>query len=204
MTKVTGHPPLGRRFNLVDLAILVLAMAVGLAATRKDNEGIFIWSNNFPIIVNNYRIWINPFILVKAVYMETWLMALSAGWLVLQLRQPRPRLRQLSRQPGFLACFSSVVITLASGPLIWILINPNSNPVNGWNARMIWGEMVSSQIGAAVLAGWSLLVAGGRYRIRTGWLDRVGQLLGLIWVVMIPVNLFTLIMDSLPEGGWTN
>lgn len=202
--KVTGHQPLQRRFNLVDLAILVLAMAVGLVATRQDLNAVFSWPKDFLESSKEFYLWTNPLLLSKAVIVEVWLMAWTAGWLALQLRQPRPRLRQLSRHPGFLACFSSVVITLVSGPLIWAIISSGSSGTNGCLDREVWGELVSSQIGAAVLAGWSLLIASGRCRIRTGWLDRVGQLLGLFWVAMIPANLVHLFWHNLPDGGWSN
>jgi hypothetical protein len=109
-------------------------------------------------------------------------------------------MRQLSRQPGFLACFSSVTITLVSGPLTWAIICSIASGTNGWLDRMVWGEMVSSQVGAAVLAGWALLVASGRCRIRAGWLDRVGQVIGLIWVAMLPANLLHFFWHS----GWSN
>jgi hypothetical protein len=179
-------------------------MAVGLVATRQDLDAFFTSPKDFRIFSREFIAWMNPILLIKAVIFEVWLMAWTAGWLALQLRQPRPRFRQLSRQPGFLACFSSVVITLVSGPLIWTFIICTSNGANGWLDRVVWGEMVSSQIGAAVLAGWSLLVAGRRCRMRTGWLDRVGQLLGLIWVVMLPANLVHFFWHGLPDGGWSN
>jgi hypothetical protein len=179
-------------------------MAVGLLATRQDLDALFSLPKDFRIFSREFYAWTNPLLLIKAVTIEVWLMAWTAGWLALQLRQPRPRLRQLSRQPGFLACFSAVVITLVSGPLTWALIRSVSSGTNGWLDRVVWGEMVSSQIGAAVLAGWSLLAAGGRCRVRTRWLDRVGQILGLIWVAMIPANLIHFFWHSLPDGGWAN
>ena len=199
MAKVTGRQPLQRRLNLVDLAILVLATAVGLVAVRQDLEGLFSRPQDLENGQAVYR-WTLPFALSKAVTVEVWLMAWTAGWLILQLRRPRLRLRQLSRQPGFLACFSSVVIMLASGPLTWAIISSVASGMNGWLDRMVWGEMVSSQIGAAVLAGWAILAASGRCRIRAGWLDRVGQVMGLIWVAMIPANLVHFFWYS----GWSN
>jgi len=200
MAKAGGRELGHRRLNLVDLAVLVLATAIGLVAIRQDLEALF----TRPQVHPDFYPWTNPLILFKAVTVEIWLMAWTAGWLILQLRQPRLRLRQLSRQPGFLACFSSVVITLVFGPLTWALIRSTTSGTNGWIDRSAFGDLVSSQIGAAVLAGWALLVANGRCRIRAGWLDRVGQVIGLIWVAMIPVNLFHFFRWTLQEGGWTN
>ncbi len=203
MAKVTGRVSNQRRLNFVDLAILVLATAVGLVAIRQDLEALFSRPSG-GFLHPDFYLWTNPLILFKSVTVEVWLMAWTAGWLILQLRQPRLRLRQLSRQPGFVACFSSVIITLAAGPPTWALISSITSGRNGWVDRMVWSDLVSSQIGAAVLAGWMLLVASGRCRIRAGWLDRVGQVLGLIWVAMIPANLLHFFWWSLQEGGWTN
>jgi hypothetical protein len=200
MAKVGGRELRHRRLNFVDLAILVLATAIGLVAIRQDLEALF----TRPQVHPDFYPWFNPLILFKAVTVEIWLMAWTPGWLILQLRQPRLRLRQLSRQPGFLACFSSVVIALVFGPLTWALIRSTTSGTNGWIDRLVFGDLVSSQIGAAVLAGWAFLAASGRCRIRAGWLDRVGQFIGLIWVAMIPVNLFHLFRWTLQEGGWTN
>src|SRR4051794_16318288 len=106
MSKVTRYQPLQRPLHLADMAILVLATAIGLVATRHDLPGLFAR----PLSLEDGH-WVDrwslPVALSKAVTVEVWLMAWAAGWLVLQLRRPRPRLRQLSRQPGFLGCFSS-------------------------------------------------------------------------------------------------
>ncbi len=199
MARITGRQALQRRLNLADMTVLVLAMAVGLLAIRWDLEGLFSRPQDLQGGQVVYR-WTSPVAMSKAVTVEVWLMGWTAGWLILQLRPPRLRLRHLSRQPGFLACFSSVVITLVSGPLTWAIISSNTSGTNDWLDRMVWGEMVSSQIGAAVLAGWALLLASGGCRFRAGWLDRVGQVLGVIWIAMIPANLAHFFWHS----GWSN
>jgi hypothetical protein len=201
MAKALGQHTLRRRLNLVDLVILVLAAAVGLVAVRRDLAALAAW----PIDHQGWRehyLWTNPLVLGKAVIVEVWLMAWTAGWLALQLRRPRPRLRQLSSQPGFVACFSASAVLLVSGPLTWAFILPNTGFTAGWIERMVWGSSVSSQIGAAVLAGWALLLVSGRCRLRAGWLDRIGQVLGVIWVAMVPANLFHLFRHLLVDAGW--
>jgi hypothetical protein len=199
MARITGRQALERRLNLADLTVLVLAMAVGLLATRHDLEGLFSRPQDLEGGQVVYR-WTLPVALSKAVTVEVWLMAWTAGWLILQLRPPRLRLRHLSHQPGFLACFSAVVISLVSGPLTWAIIRSHTSGTNAWLDHIVWGESVSSQIGASVLAGWALLLASGRCRSRAGWLDRVGQVLGVIWVAMIPANLAHFFWHS----GWSN
>jgi hypothetical protein len=196
---VSTRPSIPRRLNLADMTILVLATAVGMMAIRHDLQGLFAR----PQSLENGR-WVSrwslPVALSKAVVVETWLMAWTAGWLVLQLRSPRPRLRQLARQPGFLACLSTAVVTLVSGTLTLACIASSTSGNNVWLDRMVWGEWVSVQIGSAVLAGWTLLAVSGLGRVRSGWLDRVGQLIGLVWVTMLPANLVHFFWYS----GWTN
>jgi hypothetical protein len=204
MAKATGRRPLQRPLNLGDLAILVLATATGLMAIRQDLEALFTRPPGLLVSRKEFYVWINPIVLIKAITVEVWLRAWTAGWLILQLRQPRLRLRRLSRHPGFLACFSSVVVTLVSGSLIWAISCSTTSGTNGWLDRVVWAEMVSCQIGLAVLAGWACLAASGRCCLDAGWLDRVGQFMGLIWVAMIPVNLLHFFWHSLPDGGWAN
>lgn len=203
MEKSAGREPTQRRLHLVDLVILVLATAIGLVAIRQDLEALFTRPEE-GLLHPDFYPWTNPLILSKAVTVEIWLMAWTTGWLIVQLRQPRLRLRQLSRQPGFVARFSAVVITLVFGPLTWTLIRSITRGTNSWLNRLAFGDLVSSQIGAAVLAGWALLVASGRCRIRAGWLDRVGQVIGLIRVAMIPANLLHFFRWTLENGGWAN
>jgi hypothetical protein len=199
MASIMDRQALKRRLNLADLTVLVLATAVGLLVIRRDLAGLFSRPQDLQGGQVVYR-WTLPVVMSKAVTIEGWLIAWTAGWLILQLRPPRLGLRHLSRQPGFVACFSTMVITLVSGPLTWAIISWNTSGTNDWLDRMVWGEMLSSQIGASVLAGWALLLASGRCRLRAGWLDRVGQVLGLIWVAMIPANLAHFFWHS----GWSN
>jgi hypothetical protein len=199
MAKVRERELVQRRFGVADIAILILASGIGLAWIRKDLPGLFAAPRD---LVNGRWVtrWSLPVALSKAVTVEIWLMPWAAAWLILQLRRPRPSFQRLSRQPGFVACLSSVAALLVSGPLTQAVISSSTSGLNGWLDRMVWGELVSSQMGVAVLAGWAVLAASQRCRIRSGWLDRVGQVIGLIWVAMIPANLAHFFWNS----GWSN
>lgn len=199
MAKGSNPRRVYRRLNLVDLGILVVATAVGLVLIRQDLDGLAAR----PMALENgswvYR-WTLPVVLSKAVTVETWLMAWAAGWLVLQLRNPRRRLRHLCQQPGFFACFSTGLVAAVAGPLAWAVIVSVASGANAWLDRMVWTELVSCQIGTAVFTGWTLLALSGRCRYRAGWLDRVGQAIGFFWVAMVPANLVHFFWYS----GWTN
>jgi hypothetical protein len=188
-----------RRLTLADLAILIVATAFALMATRSDLAGLVA----VPKSLENGRLvqrWSYPVALGKAITLEVWLMSFSAGWLIVQLRAPRPGLRQLVRQPGFVACFTSTVVTIVAGGVTWPIIASAASGANAWLDRAVWSEVVSAQIGSAVLADWTMLAISRRCRVRAGWLDRVGQLIGLVWIAMIPANVAHFFWNS----GWTN
>src|SRR4051794_3154504 len=145
MAKALGYQTLRRRLNLVDLAILVLAAAVGFLTVRRDLKTFTYWP--FGEGAEEFYLWTNPLVLAKAVVVEEWLMVWTAAWLALQLRRPRPQLHRLSRQPGFVACFSASVVFLISGPLTWAFILPSAADPDHWIEGMVWGTVVSSQIG---------------------------------------------------------
>jgi hypothetical protein len=181
-----------RRFHLIDAIVLVLATAVGLWAIRPFLPNLL----EAPRVLENGRWvsrWWEPVVLLnRAVILEVMLMAWSAAWLVLQLRQPRPRLRRLTRQPGFVATFSSVAVLVVPGPITAAVFATNSSTLGTaeyWILFELWSAIVSSQIGAAVVAGWSLLAVGRRCRPGPGWLEWIGQAIGIVWVAMIPGNL---------------
>jgi hypothetical protein len=188
---IESRPP--RRFHLIDAVVLVLATAVGLWAIRPFLPDLF---ESPKVLVNGRWVsrWWDPVdLLNKAVILEVMLMAWSAAWLVLQLRQPRPRLHRLTRQPGFLATFSSTAVLVVSGPITAAVLASSSMslgiPRDDWLLFGMWSALISSQIGVAVAAGWALLAVGRRCRLSTGWLERVGQATGIVWVAMIPSNL---------------
>jgi hypothetical protein len=189
-----------RRFNLTDVAILVLATAVGLSGIRS-HFGLLLDVEMEQENGQWVAWWRSPIaLLYKVIVLEPVLMAWSVGWLVLQLRRPRPRMRRLTRQPGFAACFASAFVLFVTGPITAAVITHaviascartgESFSDQYWLVFETWSALVSCQIGAAVAAGWALLALGRQCHIKSGWLDRVGQAIGLIWVVTIPANLY--------------
>ena len=145
--------------------------------------------------------WNSVVLLNRAVTLEILLMGWSVAWLVLVLRQPRPRLRRLARQPGFVAVFASAFVVLLSGPLTAYVVaywRGAAMTQGYWIQIESWIAVVSSQIGVAIGTGWALLVLGRACRVRSGWMDGVGQVFGIVWIVMIPGNLILLFWELLP------
>lgn len=182
-----------RHFNLLDIAALIGATAVGLCAIRPFLAD-FVTA---PKVLENGRWvsrWWDPIVLLnRAVILEVMLMAWSLAWVVLQLRQPRPTLRRLIRQPSFVATCSAAVVIVVCGPITAAVLalrpTPPGSAVEYWMQFETWSSLVSLQSGAAVAAGWTLLALGRHFRRDAGWLEWIGRALGFIWVAMIAANL---------------
>jgi hypothetical protein len=89
--------------------------------------------------------------------------------LVLRLIRPRPAWSDLLRQPGWWACFSSIV---------------------GIALESLLGHPVPSVIvPVIVLVAWVALVGSGKVKAEASCIDRAGRLLGVLWLLTIPVYL---------------
>lgn len=174
-----------RRFTLVDAMVLVAASAIALVIVRPLVTG--------PL--HRHPEW--------ARYLA-WTIGGLVAWtptvLFLRLREPRPAFRRLSRQPGFAACLAgtSIIIlgSLAMGLLALIRVArrgmavragiPIRPPDPTW-----WVEIVirfGVAVGPAVIAAWLLLALSGRRRPARGWLDYLGRVIGIAWIVLFIVD----------------
>jgi hypothetical protein len=175
-----------RRFGLLDGMILIAGMAVGMfLGVRADQDGFshMSWSS-----------WL-------VMFSGCILMLSSVLMLILRLRQPRPPMRRVANQPGFVACFTMVTVgmVLLAGETIeetcfhWFK--------GGW-ARWDWsGDLVfllggNSVFSWPVVISWSLLLIGRRWRPERGWIDGIGRLIGYAWIAW---GLLGFIMGLLDE-----
>ncbi len=155
-----------RPLTLVDLMILVAAVAIGLRLDRS-----------FPVLEH--------FGLPRPWSAElTCLATLTVAALILRHRQPRPRFRALMRQPGAVA--THVVVLLVPLTLgLWViswgiraalrhygLLRKNVFPLD--NLLLVLVALA----GALVAGAWLGLAISGRRRPEPGWLDRLGRVLG--------------------------
>lgn len=101
----------------------------------------------------------------------------------LRLRRPRPRWRRLGSQPGFVACVA-MLVTLIPG-LLWIATiyhRPGFRRPLGF--EQAWGCVIE-WADSAVLGAWFALVVSRRWRPERSWIDRLGRILGLYWLLLI-------------------
>jgi hypothetical protein len=108
------------------------------------------------------------------------LVTLSVTVLAIRLRPPRPRLARLMREPGIVAMVA--VSTMAAVWVPSLAIMPGRKPLDPISFRQIYMSMPTS-VASAVAASWATLLVGGRWRADPGWCDRLGRLLGLVWLV---------------------
>jgi len=158
--------------------ILIAATAVGLGISRA----MFSF---------------NPFISPPLLIMEVpQLLAWTVAIFALRLRGPRPTRHVLMCQPGAVACAAGtlfVPMAAAVAALAWVvkalLVQRGLLPPGrGQDLGILW--VIGSAIAGAVVSGsWLALLLSGRRSPEPGWIDRVGRVLGTLWVVHLGVLL---------------
>jgi len=179
-----------RKFTLLDAMILVAATAPALALMR----------DRWPLDIESQRLYTNILmqlrdnILTISFAAAMW----SLAGLVLRLRQPRPDVRFLTRQPGMVACMAAAVVLairlINFGSVLSILVIDGAYFWPGMSA-LDWDPEnwrgIPSEIGCAVAAAWIIQAAGGRWRSEPSWIDRMGRILGIYWILTIPFAWFS-------------
>lgn len=167
----TASPARMRRgFTLADGMIYIAATAIGLSITRE-------W-NNLPAGSLHQ-------IALGLPLLATW----SVATFLVCLRKPRPDLRRLGRQPGAVACAIATVFLV-----VFVILVPTIGPVPGSQRRFYLGGATapwwvgflyrdSVAIGAAIAGAWLSRAFAGLRRPDPSWIDRLGRLLGVVWVL---------------------
>jgi hypothetical protein len=199
-----------RRFLLSDAIVLVAATAIGLFVFLPYYPVTWLdWNPPFPPAPKFYgwvgRVW-NRLVLASPIVMA-WTLAI----LGLRLRRPRPRLRRLLRQPGFVAGlvaamvlvvrlfgFATMCARVVGRPALSILTVrrtggggalrglPFGNLFLFFEVDHFLGTM--ALVGTSVAASWIFLLASGKWRPERGWIDRAGRVLGWFWIATLPLT----------------
>jgi hypothetical protein len=187
-----------RNFTILDGMILVAVLAGAIAMRRAAWDGIarhgFIGYTGFrkfgdAAIEEGF-----PF-----------LVALTPAVLAMRLRRPRPRWRLLLRQPGTAACVAAMIPLATSLYGLWDLARFLEHPVSelpaGVGGASSFGSIIrmpplgdievvyGTTIGLWVLGAWLVLRLSGRRRPERSWIDLLGRLVGLGWVLMVPMKI---------------
>src|SRR5262249_35867258 len=122
------------------------------------------------------------------------LWSISAIVVLVRFRGMRPTVRRIMRQPGAVACWTSSTIgIIAFTPLIihavldlFGLAPLRSLYVHPFKMKF-W---LDYSLGYAVAVSWILLALSGRWRPESGWIDRIGVVVGTSLIVCcLGVNL---------------
>lgn len=164
--------------------ILIAATAIGLAVVRNSSNTVSYIS--MPGVTPRLGGWdlvwlfcLNTFGAAPPL-VAFWSLAL----VIIRLRKPRPSLRRLARQPGFIACVAAVLGILL-GALIAV---PFLLDGLGYDD---WGLLAAFPIGHAVAASWLTLVLNRRWRPVPDLFDRAGRVFGVFWIFTLPFILLT-------------
>ena len=156
-----------RRLTIADALILVAAAGVGFAFARD-------WLGRYRQLNGNSFTGYEVFI-----YTTCWAaLAISIALIPLRLRRPRPRWRSLRWQPGLVACLAVLVSLVCSTFTYLPTIIKTPAGVTLWLQMVVW----PTHIGPVIVAMWSLLAIGNRWRSEASWIDRAGRTLGFFWI----------------------
>jgi hypothetical protein len=173
--------PTSRPFRLSDATIFIAALGLGLAlarpviiliadAVRADPRwrfqtlaGAVSLGRMLNIVLLNFLFFLLP------------------AFLIVRLRRPRAPMRSIICQPGFAACAAPVVIFLVTTPLALL-------PLSGLAGQVTEIVVQVLLVGASPLA-WVFLIATRRWNREPSWIDRLGCVLGALWMVCLPAHL---------------
>ena len=175
-----------RTFNLLDAMVLIAATAAGFAVMRNCSPEEFT-SQYTPIPPPTWLNWSSVVASNCALYLSPIPAAWTVATLLLRFRSPRPPLRRLMRQPGAVAACAAAP-GIAIGAAHYLLELHDAYSVHSAPFRD-----TTYALGWAVGASWIVLALSGRWRPERSWLDRLGLALGVYWVGMIALMLYSTI-----------
>jgi hypothetical protein len=163
--------------------IFVAAFAVGTLAFRATLRDLReLWIRSTPNAPPGMRSFLAIQLGISA--LTPYLAALTAAVLVVRLRQPRPSLRRIGRQPGMVASTTATAAMAIGGVWIGSLLAAGSRFIRVETIFVGYAQEVSF----AVLGAWVALAISGRWRAEARWIDRLGRLVGLTWIGVTVVS----------------
>lgn len=174
-----------RRFTILDAMILIVAAAAGLSLARA----VGVFDAEEPIGLNGNL----------TDLLECLLFAATAGFIAVRLRRPRPTLRRLGRQPGFVACMAFVVasacniLDISSFAICLNGFTAEAGIAFGYSARRIFDAF---RIGPAVILAWVVLSLSTAWRPERGWIDRFGRACAVFWILIYLFEIILRIMNA--------
>jgi hypothetical protein len=182
-------PTQRRRFTLIDATVLIAATAVALVPVRYAFSFGLVQGLPATWDVESGASFAFGLTWIVTPLLITWSVAL---W-ILRLRQPRPRLRRLFRQPGMAATTAILcalllrAIEILGMVAIAMVAEPFGFAADGdlfsVDELGVQSDQWLRTLGGAVLAVWLVLWLARVGRCERSWIDLAGRLLGAFGMV---------------------
>jgi hypothetical protein len=175
-----------RRFNLIDGMLLIAAIGEGLALRRflglDDRSPYFMPGMSLlQKVFNGFELAANESL--------PFLFTVTVNVLAMRLRKPRETLIRIARQPGYVACvvssLMSVFILISVCPLFFFLSQQS--------AIGVFGYVCGAMSGCAVTGAWLAMAVGRRCRPLPSWIDRLGRLCGIAWISTLVLKMLLIL-----------
>lgn len=180
-----------RRFTMLDGMILIAASAVGFWLTRLRLPGVnwsqlpatiwaLLWSPPQGGWTLEYGVGVTSELSALAIpSVLAWTLAVP----ILRFKGPRPRWRRIWRQPGIVAC-AWVLVSLLGLAVIGaaLFVSSKSGTLFRGMDEEVFLFFGLASCGLAVIVAWATLILSGSWRRERSWVDRLGRVLGLIWI----------------------
>jgi hypothetical protein len=167
--------------------VLVAVTALGLGLTRAVSPSRLLLPYTpdpdlgLPFLSKLWLRWADTTLQNRFEYFSPLVAAWTMAVLALSFRGPRRAWPRLMRRPGTVAGLAaSSAFVFAGGPL---LVSSHARDLLEQS-----GSELPFATGMAVAGAWTVLAASGRWRPERGVLERVGLLLGLLWIAMGPLT----------------
>lgn len=190
-----------RRFTIADGMILIAATACGLAwSVRVCAE--YTQMRTMPV---GSWMWFRYWAAAVPVMALPCVLFLTIAVAILRVVRPRPSWRRTACQPGMTASLATLVALTIALPLIGIFnaINMTKHPADFdfWRELrrnlFVMTVMAAPIAGFAIIVSWTLLAVQRRWRRERTWIDLVGRMLGVTWIISGVLLGWVLIEQSL-------
>jgi hypothetical protein len=179
-----------RRLTLKDVMTLVAATGLGIAWARGGWDWMYL-SRLAP--VESYGpVWMMVDRVVRGLpSLLPCLATVTLAVVCLRMTPPRPRLRRVALQPGASACLAATLAIMTSAvdfgmsSFWWRALRGESMT---WDVvpshAMEYLFQAAPRAAIAVGASWLLLCVSRRSKPERSWIDRLGRILGVLWILM--------------------
>jgi hypothetical protein len=186
-----------RRFTILDAMIFTAASGPGFYHMMRNCDGdrlLQFHTNKIGLIllvICNYLHYIVPLVAM-----------MTLAVFLVRFRRPWPPVRRIFREPGSIACFGAITVVLIE--MVRVVVSHVTFVLDSVDASLtdfvreiastdfsdlLWSSYwdLPPRIGETVGVLWLVLFVSGRWHSRPEWIDRLGRILGLFWVLISPV-----------------